>query len=74
MKKNVKLQIIYQGVTFYTKRNKLVESFDFYTAQAVDYACKAIEDCGRQDGEEPLSIVGSFGHIIQRDIQVRIIK
>jgi len=74
MKKNVKLQIIYQGVSFYTKRNKLVESFDLYTAQAVDYACKAIEDHGRQDGEEPLSIVGSFGHIIQRDIQVRIIK
>jgi hypothetical protein len=73
MKKNQKLQVIYHGASIFTRKDKLSDTFDFYTAQAVDFALKSIEDF-RRNGEECEGICGTFGHNIQRDIQVRLIK
>jgi hypothetical protein len=72
MKATQKIQVIHEGISIYTQKNKVFSVFDYFTAQAVTFALKAIEDTHRK-GEECLSICGEFGDKLTRNIQVRLV-
>ena len=72
MKGSQKIQVLYKGIMVCTRKKKLFEVFDFFTAQATEFALKAIEDSCR-NGEPVVSICGTFGDKLQRELQVRLL-